>query len=272
MRVEGDDDDGDGGDNRDGISLYLDKPQIYVGEGLDGYALVGATRDEVDYVDGNGKDVFFRYRDNEGDGGVGIGSILKRAAFALRFSQLDPLISGYIGSETKVIYKRDVRERVSSIAPFLEFDSDVYPVVHDGRIFHVLDAYTTTDRYPYSQQADVGGLPFGADLRNVGVNYIRNSVKAVVDSFSGDVTLYVMPGDDPIIAAWRSAFPGLFTDFNDMPEELREHLRFPHDMFTVQTNMWASYQVSEPKALIIGTELWAVAQDPGRSVSAGGSC
>ena len=188
----------------------------------------------------------------------------------MRFAQLDPLISDYIGSDTKVIYMRDVRERVSNIAPFLEFDSDVYPVVHDGRIFHVIDAYTTTDRYPYSQQADVGGLPFNADLRTVGANYIRNSVKAVVDSYSGEVTLYVMPTGDPIIESWRSAFPDLFTDFDDMPDELRRHLRFPHDMFTVQTNMWASYQVSEPEALIIGTELWAVAQDPGRSVSAGG--
>ena len=249
------------------IDLQLEEPQIYVGEGLDGYALVGATRDEVDYVDGNGQDVSFRYT---GDGGVGMGSFLRRTAFALRFAQLDPLISNFVDGDTSIIYVRDARERVAAIAPFLELDSDVYPVVHDGRIKYVVDAYTTTDRYPYSQRADTSGLARGSGLGASGANYMRNSVKAVVDSYAGDVTLYVMPVDDPIIRAWQSAFPDLFTDFAEMPEDLREHLRFPHDLFSVQTNMWASYQVSEPEALIIGTELWAVAQDPGRSVSAGG--
>ena len=250
------------------IGLELDEPQIYVGESLQGYALVGATRDEVDYVDGNGQDVSFRYT---GDGGVAMGSFLRRGAFALRFGQLDPLISNFVGSDTSIIYVRDVRERVSSVAPFLELDSDVYPVVFDGRIHYVLDAYTTTGRYPYSQGADTSGLGSRSGLAGAGANYIRNSVKAVVDAYDGDVTLYVMPVGDPIIEAWQSAFPDLFTDFADMPEGLRTHMRFPTDLFTVQTNMWASYQVSEPEALIIGTERWAVAQDPGRSVLAGGT-
>ena len=249
------------------IGVQLDEPQIYIGENLEGYALVGATRDEVDYVDGQGREESFRYT---GDGGVSMGSFLRQAAFALRFGQLDPLISNFVDGDTSIIYIRDARDRVKSVAPFLEFDADAYPVVFDGRIHYVLDAYTTTDRYPYSQGADTSGLASGADLGDTGVNYIRNSVKAVVDSYDGDVTLYVMPVQDPIIAAWQSAFPDLFTDFSDMPEGLRSHLRFPTDLFTVQTNMWASYQVSEPEALIIGTERWAVAQDPGRSVQAGG--
>lgn len=250
------------------LGIELAEPQIYVGENISGYALVGATRDEVDYVDGNGQDVSFRY---DGDGGVAMGSFLRRAAFALRFAQLDPLISNFVGDETSVIYLRDVRERVSAVIPFLELDSDVYPVVYDGRIHYVVDAYTTTGGYPYSQKADVRGLEDGADLQAAEINYIRNSVKAVVDSYDGDVTLYVMPGRDPIIEAWQGAFPDLFEDFETMPAELRDHLRYPHDLFTVQTNMWASYQVTEPEALIIGTEKWAVAQDPGRSVGAGGT-
>ncbi len=249
------------------LDLNLEQPQIYVGEDLDGYALVGATRDEVDYVDGNGQEFSFRYT---GDGGVDMGSFVRQAAFALRLGDFDPLISNFVGDDTKIIYVRDVRDRVGDVAPFLEFDSDVYPVVHDGRIKYVIDGYTTTGRYPYSQRADVSGLETGASLAATGANYIRNSVKAVVDSYDGDVTLYVMPVNDPIIAAWQSAFPDLFTDFDEMPQGLREHLRFPHDLFTVQTNMWASYQVTDPEALIIGTELWAVAQDPGRSVEAGG--
>ncbi len=250
------------------LDLELEEPQIYVGESLDGYALVGATRDEVDYVDGNGQDVSFRYT---GEGGVDMGSLTRRAAFALRFGQLDPLISDFVDSDTRIIYQRDVESRVRSIAPFLEFDSDAYPVVHNNRIYYVLDAYTTTGRFPYSQDADVSGLSSTADLAAAGANYIRNSVKAVVDAYDGDVTLYVMPVDDPIIEAWRGAFSDLFTDFAEMPEGLRSHLRFPTDLFTVQTNMWSSYHVSEPEALIIGTERWAVAQDPGRSVAAGGT-
>lgn len=250
------------------IDLELDEPQIYIGEALDGYALVGATRDEVDYVDGQGREASFRY---DGDGGVGMGSFLRQSAFALRFGQLDPLISNFVDGDTSIIYIRDVSDRVRNVAPFLELDSDIYPVVVDGRIHYVLDAYTTTDRYPYAQSADTSGLATDADLSGAGANYIRNSVKVVVDSYDGDVTLYVMPVQDPIIAAWQSAFPDLFTDFSEMPDELRDHLRFPTDLFTVQTNMWAAYQVSEPVALIIGTERWAVAQDPGRSVLAGGT-
>ena len=250
------------------IGLQLDEPQIYVGENLDGYALVGATRDEVDFVDGQGNEASFRY---DGDGGVDMGSFLRQVAFALRFGELDPLISSFVGSDTGIIYIRDAQDRVKHVAPFLEFDSDAYPVVFGGRIHYVLDAYTTTDRYPYSQGADTGGLGATAELAGAGANYIRNSVKAVVDSYDGGVTLYVMPVKDPIVEAWQSAFPDLFTDFSEMPEDLRDHLRFPTDLFTVQTNMWAAYQVSEPVALIIGTERWAVAQDPGRSVLAGGT-
>ena len=248
------------------IDLELDVPQIYVGEALEGYALVGATRDEVDYVDGQGQEEPFRYT---GDAGVGMGSFVRQAAFALRFGQLDPLISNFVDGDTGIIYVRDVHDRVSSVAPFLELDSDVYPVVFDGRIHYVVDAYTTSSRYPYSQGAVTSGLALESGL--AGANYIRNSVKVVVDSYDGDVALYVMPVKDPIIEAWRSAFPDLFSDFDDMPAELRTHLRFPSDLFTVQTNMWSAYQVSEPEALIIGTERWAVAQDPGRSVSAGGT-
>ena len=250
------------------IGIQLDEPQIYVGENLEGYALVGATRDEVDYVDGQGNEASFRY---DGDGGVNMGSFVRQVAFALRFGQLDPLISNFVDDDTGIIYVRDAQDRAMSVAPFLEFDSDAYPVVFDGRIQYVLDAYTTTDRYPYSQGADTSGLDSTSALATAGANYIRNSVKAVVDSYDGGVTLYVMPVQDPIIAAWQSAFPDLFTDFSEMPDELRDHLRFPTDLFTVQTNMWAAYQVSEPVALIIGTERWAVAQDPGRSVLAGGT-
>jgi uncharacterized membrane protein (UPF0182 family) len=250
------------------IDLSIEQPQIYHGEGLTGYALVGAGRDEVDYVDGTTQqEIPFRYT---GTGGVGMGGFIRRAAFALRFAEFDPLVSNFVGGDTRIIYVRDIRDRVEKLAPFLELDGDPYPVVVEDRVHYVIDAYTTTSRYPYSQRADNRGLIRTSDLSGQRFNYVRNSVKAVVDAYDGDVSLYVMPIDDPIIEAWRDAFPGLFSDFDEMPEALKDHLRYPQDLFTVQTNMWASYQVDEPRALIIGTEKWSVAQDPGRSVGAGG--
>lgn len=250
------------------LDLGLERPQIYHGEGLGGYALVGATVDEIDYVDSaTGQDVATRY---EGSSGVAMNSLLRRFAFAMRFGQIEPLISEFVGDETRVIYVRDVRERVEALAPFLEFDADAYPVVLDGRVHYVIDGYTTTDRYPYAQEAENGRLLFGG-LAGQSFNYVRNSVKAVVDAYDGDVTFYVMPVDDPLIAAWQGAFPELFTPFSEMPSELTDNLRYPQDLFRIQTNMWARYQISNPESLVIGTERWAVAQNPGREVRVGSS-
>ncbi len=245
------------------LDLGLDQPQIYHGEGLGGYALVGATEDEIDYVDSeSNQNVLTRY---DGESGVGMGSLIRRAAFAMRFGQIEPLISNFVQDQTRVIYVRDVHDRVEALAPFLEFDADAYPVVFDGRIHYVIDAYTTSDRYPYSQHAETGSLLTG-DLAGGSYNYVRNSVKAVVDAYDGDVTFYRLPTEDPLVDAWQSAFPDLFTDFDEMPDELRDHLRYPQDLFRVQTNMWARYQVSDPESLVLGTERWDVAQSPGREV------
>jgi len=124
-----------------------------------------------------------------------------------------------------VLYQRDIRDRVDKLAPFLDFDADPYPVVVDGRIVWVLDAYTTTDRYPYSQShSGQGGLDHE-------FNYVRNSVKATVDAYDGTVTFYVVDEEDPLIRAYRKAFPDLFTDFEEMPDALRDHLRYPEDLF-----------------------------------------
>ncbi len=250
------------------LDLGLERAQLYIGEGLGGYALVSAGVDEIDFVDSaTGEDVPTRY---EGTSGVEMGSIWRRAAFAMRFGQIEPLISGFVTDETRVIYVRDVHDRVKALAPFLDFDADAYPVVLDGRVHYVIDAYTTTDRYPYAQKAENGRLDDGG-LAGKSFNYVRNSVKAVVDAYDGDVTFYVMPVDDPIIGAWQGAFPDLFTDFDEVPDELRDHLRYPQDIFRVQTNMWARYQISDPESLVIGTERWAVAQNPGREVRVGSS-
>ncbi len=167
---------------------------MYFGENLGAYVVVDTDRDEVDYVKEDGTTQTTRY---SGDGGVSMGSFFRRAAFALRFGDINPLISNFITGESKILYVRDVSERVRLLAPFLDFDSDPYPVVVDGKLVWIIDAYTTTDEYPYAQRAVTGQLPPGSDLGHR-FNYVRNSVKAVVDAYDGSVTFYVVDPSDPL--------------------------------------------------------------------------
>jgi uncharacterized membrane protein (UPF0182 family) len=238
----------------------FEQPRLYYGENLDGYAIVNTDREEVDYIDSaSGDRVPYTY---EGEGGVALDSFVDKAAFALRFWRIDPLISDFITEESRVIYIRDVVERVEMLAPFLEYDADPYPVIADGRIHYVVDAYTTSNQYPYSQRADNEQLPPNSGLRG-DFNYVRNSVKAVIDGYDGEVDFYVMEPDDPIINAYASAFPDLFQDFSEMPEQIRDHIRYPEDLFRVQTNTWARYKISQPEQFYEQAGGWAVAQDPG---------
>jgi uncharacterized protein len=238
--------------------LELDQPAVYFGERLSQYIVVGSKQQELSYQEDEGP-VYAPY---DGEDGVALDNVLKRAAFALRFGDVNPLISDQLTGSSKILYIRDIRERVSALAPFLHYDADPYPVISDGRIKWIIDAYTTTNRYPYGETADTTQLTSGSGLDH-GFNYVRNSVKAVVDAYDGTVDFYVMPVDDPIIEAYRDAFPDLFTDFEDMPEDLRAHLRYPEDLFRVQTNMWARYHVEEPGSFYEGNDYWDVARDPG---------
>ncbi len=247
---------------RNTLGIPIDQPQLYMGENLDGYAIVGTDREEIDYVADDGTQVNFRY---DGEGGVPLGGFLRRAAFSLRFAEINPLVSGQLNSESRVLYVRDVRDRAEKLAPFLHYDNDPYPVIHDGRIVYLLDAYTTSNDYPYSQSADIDSIPRGSGLAHR-FNYVRNSVKVVVDGFDGSVTFYVVDETDPLINAWRSAFPELFTDFSEMPEDLLDHLRYPEDLFRVQTNMWGRYHVTDPVSFYGRANEWEVAQDPGEEV------
>jgi uncharacterized protein len=242
-------------DNR--TDIPFDQTQVYFGEGLGGYVIVGAERDEIDFHDGEST-LPTRY---EGEDGIGVGSYLRRAAFALRFGDINPLISNLVSGDSRLIMLRDVRERAQALAPFLHFDHDPYPVVIEGRLQFVIDAYTTTDRYPYSQRAETSDLMPDSGL-NHSFNYVRNSVKTVVDAYDGTVTFYVIE-PEPVIDAYRTAFPSLFTDGDEMPEELVEHLRYPEDMFRAQTNLWGRYHLSEPSAFFDRDDAWVIAQDPG---------
>ena len=239
------------------LDIPLDEPRLYFGEELDGYAIVQSNRQEVDGAAGTVESYTYT-----GDGGVPIGGFFRQAAFALRFWEVDPLLSGFVTEESRVIYVRDVRERVKKLAPFLHIDNDPYPVLAGGRVHYVLDAYTTTSKYPYAQGADTEQLGEQSGLRH-NFNYVRNSVKAVVDGFDGTTTLYVSDPDDPILSAYRKAFPKLFEDFDDMPAEIRSHIRYPEDLFRVQTNVWARYQLGDPQDFYEQADGWSVAQDPG---------
>lgn len=239
------------------------QPRLYHGEAIGGYAIVNASRDEIDYLQEDGTAVTTRY---DGKGGVGVGSLLRRVAFALRFGDVNPVISGFMTSDSRILYIRDIRERVEAIAPFLHYDHDPYPVVLDGRITWLIDAYTTTSRYPYAQQADTDRLLSNSGLRH-GFNYVRNSVKVAIDAYDGDVKFYVVDDGDPIAAAYAKAFPELFSPPSAVPDELRAHFRYPEDLFRVQTNMWGRYHIGDPKEFYSQSDRWNIAQDPG---SAGG--
>ncbi len=267
------------------------QPRIYIGEGLDGYAIVGTRRCEVDFPLTGGSTVDLeetvdvavdpdaaatnceqtqgRNQESayEGNDGVRAGGLLRRAAFALRFQDLNPIFSGLINDDSKFIYNRDVLTRARELAPFLDFDADSYPAIIDGRIVFILDAYTTSNNYPYSQSANQRSVPSGSGLRS-SFNYVRNSVKVVVDAYNGDVDFFVVDDSDPIIQAYQGAFPDLFktTDDPAFTDELVQHLRYPEDLFRVQTNMWATYQLDQAAAFFDDTAAWSVAIDPGSTL------
>jgi uncharacterized protein len=243
---------------RDVDDIALRQPGIYFGEDLDGYIVVDTNRDEIDFQDAEGETQPTTY---EGDDGVEANSLVRRAAYALRFGDLNPLISDFMTDNSRVVYVRDVVERVTKLAPFLHADTDPYPVVVDGQVQWVVDLYTTTSRYPYGQMADTDQLSSSSGL-NRRFNYVRNSVKATVDAYDGTVTFYVMDEKDPIINAYRDAFPDLFSD-DPMPDELLAHLRYPEDLFRVQTAAYARYHLDNPDDFFNQDDAWRVARDPG---------
>ncbi len=241
-------------------SPELEEPRIYYSENLGGYSIVNSKQAEIDFQTPDGENQTSKY---EGEGGVPLTSRVRKAAFALRFADQNLLVSSQLGEKSRIIFNRDVRARVAAAAPFLAYDSDPYPVVVDGRVTYVLDAYTTTNRYPYGQHAETSGLRAGSGLLNRRFNYVRNSVKATVDAYTGETTFYVFDDTDPLVQAYAKAFPDLFTDGDKLPDELRSHLRYPEDLFRVQANMFGGYHVVDPDSFYSGTDEWDIAQDPG---------
>jgi uncharacterized membrane protein (UPF0182 family) len=238
-------------DRPDYRNVELDRPELYFSPSLSGYGI--ANTDEAERACGGDEPY-------TGTAGVRMGSPARRAAFALAFLDYNIIGSGAVRSDSQMLWVRNVRERVQKLAPFLSYDGDPYPVAVNGGVQWVIDAYTTTSRYPYGQRiggvqlTQASGVPRDA-------NYIRNSVKVTVDAYDGTVNFYVIDDEDPVIAAWASAFPDMFVTLEEMPDELRAHLRYPEDIFRVQTDVYSKYRLT-PENFFQRVGAWSIAQAP----------
>ena len=238
--------------------------QIYygVGNATGGYVIAASKTPELDYENAGGGQVTTHYT---GHGGVDAGSIFRRAAFALRFRDANFVLSGQISTSSRVMYIRNINDRVRKAAPFLKYDSDPYAVILDGQVYWVVDAYTTTDNYPYSQNANTDRVPAGADLAST-FNYARNSVKVVVSAYDGSMHFFVTKTNDPIIKVYERAFPDMFTPISRADSVIPgivDHFRYPEDLFRVQTNMYGRYHLTDARDFYTQAQAWAVSQDPG---------
>jgi uncharacterized membrane protein (UPF0182 family) len=240
----------------------ISQPNVYFGVNDPGYVIADTKQAEIDYQEGtNGQSKESTYG---GNGGVELNSFLKRAAFAIRFGDLNVLISNLITSNSRMMFVRDIQTEVSKAAPFLSLDSDPYAVLtSNGGIDWVQDAYTTTANYPYSQDADTSAVNTNSGLSGQTFNYVRNSVKVVISAYTGQMTFYVMDPSDPIIETWEKVFPSLFTPESAMPTDLRDHLRYPEDIFTVQTAMYGKYHIDSASAFYNAGDAWSLSQNPG---------
>ena len=235
------------------------QPAVYFGLGNSGYVVANTKQPEIDYQLSNGTNVETHYT---GDGGVQLSNFFDKALFAIRFSDFNLLISNQITDKSRLMFERGVQARVNKAAPFLSLDSDPYPVLVNGQIDWVQDAYTTTADYPYAQGADTSALSGGSGL-NETFNYVRNSVKVLINAYTGKMTFYVMDPKDPIIETYRKAFPGMFTSASKMSPALRAHLRYPEDIFTVQATMYGRYHITNAQSFYSAADAWTLSPSPG---------
>ena len=244
--------------------------RVYYGEGAPGdaaYVVVDTGAQELDYqgtATDDQEQVDFTY---DGDGGIPVGGLFQRALFAWRYRDVNLLISDLIQGDSRIMIYRDITERVPKAAPFLRFDGDPYAAIVDGRLVWIWDAYTLTDQYPYSdfiELSEVASPPtqVGAPQLSGEANYIRNSIKVVVDGYNGSISYFVTEPEDPIIQAWSGAFPSLFTPIEEAPTELLEHFRYPENLFQVQAAQYTNYHVTDSDVFYGKQDFWALPVDP----------
>jgi len=233
------------------VSLNLKQMGIYYGEESDQFVLVNTTAKEFDYPKGD-DNVYTSYT---GQGGVRLSNIFKRIVYAWKFSDMKILLTGYITNQSRIMYYRNITQRDKLIAPFLSYDSKPYLVVgKDGQLYWIHDAYTTSNMFPYSEPISKG---IGARR----MNYINNSVKVVINAYNGNVSYYVINPEDPIIQTYQKIYPKLFKPFSDMPEFLKTHIRYPTDLFNIQTKMYCVYHMTDPKVFYNQEDYWAVPKE-----------
>src|SRR6266481_4838748 len=227
---------------------HLHEPRIYYGEEPDSYVIVKGSTPEFDYP--KGKDnVYAAY---DGTGGVPIGAMVWRGLFAYYFNDPNLLLSNYITSDSRIMIRRNIQERVRTIAPFLRLDHDPYLVISNGRMFWMQDAYTTSSYFPSAQPA-----------QDLDLNYIRNSVKIVVDAYHGTVDFYLMDAGDPVVLTYQRIFPSLFKPFSAMPADLQKHIRYPEDLFLIQARLYQTYHMEAADVFYNREDLWQFPRQPG---------
>jgi uncharacterized membrane protein (UPF0182 family) len=229
--------------------INISQPAIYFGEVAPGYKIVSTGIKEFDYPKGN-ENVYASY---QGKGGVPLDSIWKRLLFAWTQKDINILLTSYLTPQSRIQIWRSVQERVSQVAPFLLLDKDPYAVLSEGKLYWIQDAYTVSDRFPYSNPQTSGSAQ--------GMNYIRNSVKAVVDMYDGTVSLYVMDPKDPVLSMYERAFPGVFKDLSGLPADLKAHLRYPEDLFGIQSTQYETFHMTDPQVFYNREDLWVPPQE-----------
>ena len=224
------------------VDLTVDQPSVYFGELSNEYVIVNTDTDEFHYPEGD-LNVSTRY---DGAGGVALSSLLRRLLFAVRFRAYEILVASQLGADSRILYHRNIVDRVTTIAPFLQYDDDPYLVISDGRLVWMLDAYTVTDRYPYAAPASNG------------INYIRNAVKIVIDAYDGTTLFYLADAEDPIVRTLQAIFPDLLHELDEMPENLRRHIRYPEGLFSLQTSIYSTYHMTNAAVFYNREDQWDV--------------
>ncbi|HEX9249972.1 MAG TPA: UPF0182 family protein, partial [Gemmatimonadaceae bacterium] len=234
------------------ISIKLTRPQIYFGELTNEYVFVGTGQPEFDYPAGD-QNIYTKYA---GRGGVPIGSFIRRVLYAFQFGSLKILLSDDIKGSARVLYRRNVMERATTALPFLDFDNDPYLMITDaGQLKWILDAYTQSDAYPYAQRTPDG------------TSYMRNSVKVVIDAYDGTVDAYIADPNDPVVRTYARIFGGIFKPITTMPADIRRHVRYPGDLFRIQTQLHATYHMTQPEAFYHREDQWQIPTGLGKATN-----
>ncbi|MBM7556718.1 UPF0182 family membrane protein [Halanaerobacter jeridensis] len=224
--------------------IDITEPRIYYGEQTNEYVIVNTKAQEFDYPEGNKN----KYTSYQGEGGVKLSNLLRKISFSIKYGTLKLFLNNDITSESQLMFDRNIKQRVKKVAPFLEYDSDPYVVVADGQLYWIQDAYTTSNMYPYSEPQRWG-------------NYIRNSVKVVTNAYSGQMKFYIVDESDPIAQTYKKIFPNLFLTKDKMPQEIKNHLRYPEELFKIQANMYEKYHMKDPKVFYNKEDMWELPKE-----------